>query len=825
MTKHSIVTMLMATSACILGSPAMSQTAPVQDKATAASEPVPEVAPAPGDILVTARRRTENIIDVPLAISVVSGAEISKLNITSTNELANFVPGLEFNDFTPGNSRNDRGGNRLLIFRGLNLANNGGVTGAGSMFLDGAAVIGNEIPAGMDIGAVEVLRGPQNVYFGRASMAGAVSYRTKAIPDKIEGAVETTIAERSTHRVEASIAGPIVPGLIGLRITGLDESNDGYIRNDFNNGADPRLGARSRKSISGTLEITPSDRLEIKLYANYFKDKDGPSATADIFPDSANGTGVVTNCLVGKPVTTTTGGITTTSPALATICGKVPGPSHAINYENTVIPARDAAVIFNIPFLHEGFKQQAGLQRNVLNSHAVINYRLSDYLKFQAITGYHTDAVIQVGDGIQQPYKTGASYTNYDYNLANAFRDFSQEVRLSSDPDRVFSWTVGSNYVNARNLSTADVTFTTPTGAFLPYPQNITKDGAKTYGFFAGGYLKLFDKRLTLSAEGRYQIDDRSTTVYSNPAFAVVVPTLSKDFRSFNPRVSADFDVGGRRRIYASYATGTRPGGFNSGLYSYLGKSAAQDASITDTFGPVSLDYKEERLQIGELGLKGNFAGTKGYFDINAYYGVLNNQQIRRSLLVPALGFSLGATQNTGKTEIYGLELTGNYNFTRTLSLATTFAWNHTNRLTYIDQSPTTYRLYGTDDFSGRALPNAPEFTGSAVLSYDASDESDRWMPFANAALVYRGKQWADIDNLAYIPGRATVDVRGGLANKTFRAELFITNLFNNKTYPGGNVAPDYGGNAVNGIPVSYSGFYGAYAEPRTVGGRFTAKF
>ncbi len=151
--------------------------------ADAAAADAAAVEEMPGEITVTARKRDESIVDVPLAITVVSAAKLEKLDIRSTGDLANYVPGLQFSDYTPGYARNDRGGTRPLIFRGLNVGTGGSVSAAGGMFLDGAAVVGNEIPGGMDIGAVEVLRGPQSVYFGRSTMTGAVSYRTKAIPD------------------------------------------------------------------------------------------------------------------------------------------------------------------------------------------------------------------------------------------------------------------------------------------------------------------------------------------------------------------------------------------------------------------------------------------------------------------------------------------------------------------------------------------------------------------------------------------------------------------------------------------------------------------
>jgi iron complex outermembrane receptor protein len=811
---------------------------PAADENAAAEEPS-------SVITVTARRRDESIVDVPLAITVVSSEKLNRLNIKSTTELANFVPGLQFSDFTPGNSRNDRGGNRPIIFRGLNLARNGGVTQAGSMFLDGAAVIGNEIPGSYDIGAVEVLRGPQNVYFGRSTMTGAIAYRTAPIPEEFQFQANSTVAERGTFRAEASAAGHIVPDMLGVRVTGLFDHTGGYITNLYKPKGE-KFGERERKSISGTVNFKPTDSLEVKLYANYFEDEDGISATVNVFPDATISTGAagqpqagtvlalgqVTNCVKGIPF----GGL----PARPTICGKVPGRSFAFPYNNTNIPANHLADTFSVPYLKgEGFDPQPGLQRHAFNSHAVINFQLSDYLKLQSITGYHTNAVIQVLDGIQRPPLPTSASTFITFGLSNKFRDFSQELRLSSDPERAFSWTIGGTYVNARNLSNATNTRTL-NNAGMTYSAglfNVGDDRAKTYGAFAGAYLKLLDDKLTISAEGRYQADKRANIQRAFATYPTVVNMASKTFRSFTPRISLDYDVGGRRKIYASYAEGNRPGGFNNALLSffnstnaiYTGANAitlAQGvAAINTVFGITDPAYDEERLQIGELGFKGDWGGGKGYFDINAYYGKLKNQQVTFAAVVPfpapAGPTTLSATGNPGELEIYGVEVTANYNFTRELSFSGSFAYNKTNRTKFIDTTPGNIRLYGITDYSGLETPNTPKVTASGVLTYEQRD-SENWTPFGTIAAVYRGKQFADIANYSYIPGRATVDVRLGAKNEMFRVEAFVTNLFDNKTYPGGNVATDFGAPPTN--TGGDQGFFGAYADPQTFGLRVSVK-
>jgi iron complex outermembrane receptor protein len=242
-------------------------------------------------------------------------------------------------------------------------------------------------------------------------------------------------------------------------------------------------------------------------------------------------------------------------------------------------------------------------------------------------------------------------------------------------------------------------------------------------------------------------------------------------------------------------------------------------------FGVTDTSFKQESLTIGELGFKGYLDNNKGYFDLNIYYGNVKNQQVTQAQVITALTppTTLSIITNTGKTEIYGVEFTGNYRFTPDISLDVTGSYNHTKRKVFFDPSPATIAQFGISDFSGKKLHLAPIYSGSAVLSYEQRT-SDAWTPFGNIAAVYRGKQYADIANYSYIPGRTVVDVRLGAKNEMFRIEAFVTNLFDNRTYPAGNVAPDFGINKVGGVRSSNSGFFGAYAEPRTFGVRASVK-
>jgi iron complex outermembrane receptor protein len=752
---------------------------------------------APGDIIVTARHRNESLIDVPISISVVTSAKLEQLGLRSTTDIANFVPSLTFNNYTPGDGRNDAGPDRPIVIRGLDINGSSAGSEAAGLFLDGAAVIGNEVPASMDVGQVEVLRGPQSVYFGRATMTGAVSYRTRDIGDDWHAEVEAIAADQDERDLQATIAGPVIPGVLKLRVTGLSDSYGGYIPNAFP-GSSQDLGATQRDSISATAIFTPTPSIEVKAYVNYFRDNDGPSATAYVPSNFAN-------CQLGT--------------GAPTFCGEIPDKSHSIGYIDTAAPAHQLDFIYDTPIADgQDFKKDIGTHRAVLNSDLVATWNINSYIKLTSISAYHTNHDVAGIDGAPQDTSAGFptyDYSNYYYSFAEERTDISQELRLTSDPERRLSWTFGGNFIRQSQVATANASTTAAyNGGFgFDYAQAVSPTYATTYGVFGGVYYKLTDQ-LSLAAEGRVQNDKIEESDGTTE--------LSVSTTSFSPRVSAEYDIGGHRRIYASYAEGNEPAGLNTSVAlqgsSLTGAAlAAYNQQIAAAFGGVSNAYKEETLKIGELGVKGNIFGFKGFFDLNGYYGKLDNEQIEVTEPIAALmGNSVGATDNAGSATIYGIEWQGTYNFTPDLSLSTTYSWNHTDRNQYLNTAGISQ--FGTTDFDGKAFAFVPQFQGSAVLAYTRAI-TEGWKGFTNGALTYRGKQYVDDFNAAYIPERYQLDLRAGVQHGDYTLEIFCKNLLNDQGYTGGSVAPNYG--QANG---AYA-FFGGYAPPRQVGVRVLGKF
>ena len=129
------------------------------------------------EVIVTARKREENLQEIPIAITAVSAADILEGNVTGLEDIAALAPGFYF--FNQGGSQPGRY-NTQLRFRGLNQAQFSPSFETGALFVDGVYVLnGGTSLSLMDIERVEVIKGPQAAYFGRNTFGGAVNFITR----------------------------------------------------------------------------------------------------------------------------------------------------------------------------------------------------------------------------------------------------------------------------------------------------------------------------------------------------------------------------------------------------------------------------------------------------------------------------------------------------------------------------------------------------------------------------------------------------------------------------------------------------------------------
>ena len=212
------------------------------------------------EILVTARRRSESLMDIPMSVSAFTAEDIQNAGYTNVLDLIEAVPGVTYGSFeaqAQGDSPSFRG-----------VSNNTGdpTLQNSSKFIDGVYVSGSLYSVMMtDIERVEVVKGPQSALFGRATFSGAINYITKKPTEELSGYVDATVAEYGETRLNGTISGPITDTL-GFRLSG-GLLNEGSDYDNITNGQEMNDNEIATTSLS--LMFTPTEDLSANLYVNY----------------------------------------------------------------------------------------------------------------------------------------------------------------------------------------------------------------------------------------------------------------------------------------------------------------------------------------------------------------------------------------------------------------------------------------------------------------------------------------------------------------------------------------------------------------------------
>jgi iron complex outermembrane receptor protein len=726
------------------------------------------------EIVVTARKREESLLDVPLSITALTAGDIESLNVKDTVQLSDFVPGFFMDDQNSG--RNDRG-NRVLVFRGL--ARGSGVEAGGTMFVDGAPLLSGEIQGLTDVERVEILRGPQSVYFGRATFSGAVNYVTKAPGNEWGGKLNVDLSRFNSSDVELSVEGPLVEDKLSVRVSTRQYNKGGdYI--NFGRG-DDRMGDRSTESYGLNIYANPNEQLDIRANFNYFFHDDG--TPADVKIKVSDG---FHNC---NPFT----------PTRAMVCGKLPDVSELnpgmISANTEITPEFQAGILdradVNGSLYPNLLKEGQGLARRGLQATLNIDYELSNGMSIGAISAWHKDdrqVVTDLGSRDTRhlpnplfgtdPNIPYPRYIDWRYLVESEIEDWSQELRFSSSDEGRLRWTVGGTYVGA-NTEPSVVIGHNPTSPAQSASNDYTY--VNTLGVFGGVYYDITEQ-LTMSAEARYQEDKLET---ENNAAGVV---LEENFKSFSPRVTLDYKPNETTTVYLQYAKGTRPGGFNENVLDY---SAAELARINQQ-ATTQLAYDEEVLEQYEAGVKGRFLDGRAQAALSVYHGYLKNQQVNQIITFVDDGGEVrlqGFTVNIGKTRIQGVEFEGAFQATENFQLSGTFAINDTNIREFFC-APCQSNYTGSADVTGNRTAGVPKTTGSLSAQYeDTLVGSTDW--FSRFDLIYRGSNYVTESNLTKTGEAVIGNLRGGIRTETYSLEAYVTNLFGNDTIPSAGIGID----------------------------------
>lgn len=228
-----------------------------------------------GQIVVTARRREEAIQDVPIAIAVINSAALESTGSFNVGKLQQLQPTVQFYSSNPRNSAaNIRG-----LGAPFGLTNDGIEQGVGlyidEVFYSRAAASTFDF---LDVGQIEILRGPQGTLYGKNTTAGAINITSRAPSFEPEGRFEATFGNLGFVQAKGAVSGPLIDDRLAVRLAASATSRQGTIRN-LATGS--RVNAQQNVGFKAQLLWKATDDLNITLAGDY--NRQDPNCCAQIY--------------------------------------------------------------------------------------------------------------------------------------------------------------------------------------------------------------------------------------------------------------------------------------------------------------------------------------------------------------------------------------------------------------------------------------------------------------------------------------------------------------------------------------------------------------
>jgi len=236
----------------------------------------PAATPMLEEVVVTARRREENLQDLPLSVTVINSDALSAQSIYDVMDISDFVPNVNF-------TNTDRRGIMAVFIRGIGNDSPGSLQPVGAgVYLDGHYLpntVGNMMNT-VDIDRIEVLRGPQGTLFGKNTTGGAIQIITNKPQDEFAADVRVRAGDYGTESIRAMLNIPWSSG--ALRFSLAEESSDGYF---FNRTLNRDYGATDVEAFGAAVRFTPNDNWLIDLaFRGNYQDDDNAGGQCRAYP-------------------------------------------------------------------------------------------------------------------------------------------------------------------------------------------------------------------------------------------------------------------------------------------------------------------------------------------------------------------------------------------------------------------------------------------------------------------------------------------------------------------------------------------------------------
>lgn len=648
--------------------------APVHAQQAAPEQPVPEetVATEAGEgmIVVTARRREESLLDVPIAVTAYSGAALEQAGAIDITDIAQTTPNTTLEA--------SRGTNSTLsaFIRGVGQQDpvSGFEQGVG-IYLDDVYL--NRPQAAVldiyDVERIEVLRGPQGTLYGRNTIGGAVKYVTRNLPQEFSLRARATYGTYDQMDGVLSVSAPLSDLIrVGGAVAKL--TRDGYGENlttGLDNYDKDVFAARATFEMGGY-----DEPVLIRISGDYTKDDSNPRGGHRLIPGRATGAPVLDN------VFDTRGGL--------------------IDPEQSV----------------EGY----GLSMN-------ITAELTDTVTLRSISAWRKDDTFTPIDFDALPavdVDVPGIYLNEQ--ISQEFQVLYESDRLSglvgfyyldATADTLFDVRIFNTFAGLTAFTEADVD-TETYAVFADFTYDLTDQLSLSVG---GRYT--WDERTASILRQNYL--GGGSPVFGGAGVPFGAPGTNfdgtREFKKFTPRASLSFQPTPDHNLYASFSQGFKGGGFDPRGVGVNAPDLDGNGVRSDDEIAAFLSFAPEQVDSYELGYKGSLMDGALYLAAAAFYADYTDVQIPGSVAcqVGGLPSFCGVVSNAGGATFKGLELEANARLGRDLmragdrlSLALTGGFidaEYTEYITNIGGVP-------TDVAEFREVQNTPKYTGSATLAY-----------------------------------------------------------------------------------------------------------
>jgi iron complex outermembrane receptor protein len=637
--------------------------------AQGAAPPPREAVVDTGDIVVTARRLSETLSQVPASVTVLTADTLARANAQKAEDFVKLTPGVTIVTSTA------EAGDTQINIRGINGARD--AESSVALVVDGILKT-NTAQLNQNQGTlrqVEILKGPQGALYGRNAAAGAIVIQTVKPSDHLEGGVTASYANEQTGSANGYIAGPLGSG-IGFVLSGDYRTTDGFYRNLF---LDRKVvDDQEAWNVDGRILAEVGEATTIDLKARYGELHGASINFNSSFHIPALGGAFYENV-----------------------------NDHPFRYYSNIRPTNDqktfeASIKVDHDFgpatlsawaLYSDIKNSltadgtsADFARYISAASpagaAVVN---SCFASTAALTGFPLNPPGALGQ-IPVPFifapANGSVFGAYSPTTCDGTqyqqrdqRDVSAEIRLASNGDNRFNWQLGGYYLHIDRTVAVSLGgdtghglipgFYNPPDSTNPTSQLFAdKFRTNVYAAFASGQYKVTDA-LNLGVALRYDIEQRHaenlvpvaidpfTGGPINPGqTAGAIGPKSATFKQLEPKITLRWEVAPRTNIFANWGVGFKSGGFNN-----QGSAAIVDQNFN--VPPINAgvlindQFRKERSSAFEAGVKGRFGPIN--YNLAGYYTRVRDMQFFE-FFVGSFGL-LRVVSNIDRVDIKGAEL------------------------------------------------------------------------------------------------------------------------------------------------------------------------